>query len=480
MSNYYISQITLGNPERCSEPNLMTDTPSAPLLIIDPDTNFLHDLRKEAELARFDHVSASNADDGTVAITRTSANYSGIFISTQIGDSLGLGLGLVQLCVQHRPMTPIFLMIEVGQTVGISLPLEDLRKSSVRNILRKPLEFKDLLAAMTEDGAKAEPQAPAEKPMEIPDADMFSVVARSFFSGSSSAFEVFERVERDLYRPLIRTGGKYSPDLLAPLLGRGEHHIYLRQDAQQQYFKYCDLLASTVSKKEIPPALKIAIVSNLGQQTMAFLRTAGVNRESIRLAESFVSRLWEVTESLDLKTCKPIDKLLGSVVLAEHAVATAIVASLISDFINIKAEKTAHIIGLASLLHDVGLQVPEPAAGAAPTLVWPVEGDCPNYTTHPSDGAAILSKIPQIESTVVQAVEQHHERRDRTGFPHRIGVGKMNRVAEIVGIADECVEFVQRAERNPKINPILEMQRVLPKFSGDLADAFNAIFSKKR
>lgn len=42
-----------------------------------------------------------------------------------------------------------------------------------------------------------------------------------------------------------------------------------------------------------------------------------------------------------------------------------------------------------------------------------------------------------------------------------LGVGSINRIAEIVGLSSQLMDFIERAKAHPELNPIKEMQQVV-------------------
>jgi len=74
-------------------------------------------------------------------------------------------------------------------------------------------------------------------------------------------------------------------------------------------------------------------------------------------------------------------------------------------------------------------------------------------------------------------VAQHHERRNKLGFPRRTGAGVVNRIAEIVGISDEFARLLQRATQDPRVNPFQIMEvDIFQGFSFPVVEAFRKAF----
>jgi HD-GYP domain-containing protein (c-di-GMP phosphodiesterase class II) len=90
-------------------------------------------------------------------------------------------------------------------------------------------------------------------------------------------------------------------------------------------------------------------------------------------------------------------------------------------------------------------------------------------------------KIPAVNPLVAQIVRQHHERRDRRGYPGKLGPGAITPVAEIVGIADSFQEFAARNKSDPDFHPLREMEKSqFDRFSLPIVEAFQKAFLLKK
>lgn len=116
-----------------------------------------------------------------------------------------------------------------------------------------------------------------------------------------------------------------------------------------------------------------------------------------------------------------------------HSLSTALIAMGIA----VKAgwTQTATIeLGLAAILHDLGktrlpqavLQKPGPLSASEWGLM----------RKHPEFGSAMLSRYGNLSDTILQAVLQHHERIDGSGYPQRLTGSHINELAKTIALAD--------------------------------------------
>ncbi len=105
-------------------------------------------------------------------------------------------------------------------------------------------------------------------------------------------------------------------------------------------------------------------------------------------------------------------------------------------------------LGLSALMMNLGFVLVPPSAVDNPeSLMEKVRQDIPR---HPERVADILRAYTHLGKDVVEAVEQHHERWDGSGFPARLNGQDICHFARIIAIADTYYELVSlRPDREP-------------------------------
>ena len=117
---------------------------------------------------------------------------------------------------------------------------------------------------------------------------------------------------------------------------------------------------------------------------------------------------------------------------AQHAMNVAVLSLLLGRALGLDAA-TLQTLGTAALLHDVGkLRLPElvrhkdDAFSAAQLKA---------YQEHPALGAALVRAMGLPEE-VAQAVAQHHEHADGSGFPAGVGAESMTPAAHVLALVN--------------------------------------------
>jgi HD-GYP domain-containing protein (c-di-GMP phosphodiesterase class II) len=153
------------------------------------------------------------------------------------------------------------------------------------------------------------------------------------------------------------------------------------------------------------------------------------------------------------------------------------VASLLATHLNFDRDRATSIVGLSAMLHDVGMiHIAKELHNVDPADLTCEDLDI--YEAHPTIGQEMLKQIHGIEPVVIQAVGQHHERRSGKGFPNKLRSGSINVVAEIIGISEEFIKLLIRAQKDPSIHVMKKMERRLDGFSHSTATSFRFFFGK--
>lgn len=91
-------------------------------------------------------------------------------------------------------------------------------------------------------------------------------------------------------------------------------------------------------------------------------------------------------------------------------------------------------LGLGALLHDIGkIKIPKEIV-AKPSTLTSLERR--EIEKHPQYAFELLSKLADLPPLAVQAVYQHHEKFDGTGYPQRLKGEQIHEYARIIAIAD--------------------------------------------
>ena len=141
--------------------------------------------------------------------------------------------------------------------------------------------------------------------------------------------------------------------------------------------------------------------------------------------------------------------------LFHHALRTAIIAHFLGVHLKLTESQKADLL-LAALCHDLGEMHTDPALLASGHRI---DGEERRFIhVHPITGYVVLQELKVASPDVLQAVLQHHERLDGSGYPYGLAEAKIGRLARIIAVA-ETLEAVTRRFDLARLDVILRLNQ---------------------
>ena len=163
----------------------------------------------------------------------------------------------------------------------------------------------------------------------------------------------------------------------------------------------------------------LKLLTSLSDQVAIALENASLHEE---LKRTFV----EVVESL-AEAIEKRDPYTGG-----HTKRVVKYSLMIADEIHLEAEEKDRL-KMGALLHDVGKIGIDDSVLRKPAKLDETEFE--KMKAHPSIGADILGKIPQIKN-IIPGILHHHEWYNGKGYPDGLSGDSLPRIARIISIAD--------------------------------------------
>lgn len=455
------------------------------ILVVDTDESFIAALAAIPESQR---IPIKVAQDGKIAqaiLADEKIRIAGVFVSPSLRSNPNWA-SVLRFSYLHRLATPTYMIVK-SKAHDEDLGDIDVRKLGVRHVVEKPLSYQKLIelvapivhkfdATQALEAAKNEPD-PLGVELEA-ERDFVSIRATDFLSGTKSLFDVYVKLASGKFIKILQAGDSFTYERIAGYLQNGITHFQIRREVQEIYISYCDHLASSlISSGNAPTEIKIAQTLNQGEETIRYLATQGVIEENLRYAVKFLSNVKEIAAQFRSKKVPLLEQFFQNIVAYDHAAAVAFLAGLLAQKLSISADKPSRTIGIAAFFHDIALvgNLPQELWNADESKMTPEQERI--YRAHPQVAADLLSKIPGVHASAIQAIEQHHMRLRGKGFPRRTGTTPVSRMAEIVGICDEFVHLILKCKDNPKLDLLSELQKhVYPYFGEPLVLGFHQAF----
>ena len=450
-------------------------------LVCDADLTFLGTLTADPKANMLPPSVAKTGKEAQLMLADTTRVFSGVFVNAELPNPHAISV--IRFAHLHRPATPVFLIFNEK----CPFTQEELKRLGITKAMPKPLNYGDILGQISPNVAifdtgnaldvakQNKDQVGAE--IDGEDAGFSPIRTENFLAGTKSFFDIYVRLGSGRYLKLIQAGDAFAIDRVTSYIKKGVTHFYLRKEAQEHYMAYCDKLSSAILKSDkISMNIKASQTLNQGEETMKFLKERGVSEVNLQYAASFMKNVNELINQLQPGKQPILKGFLNDMASYDHGVAVSMIASMLINSLHMTSSDPVETVGVAAMFHDIGLyQLKLTELDEDETKMN--EEQKKLFYTHPTVGASILQAIPRLKPVVIQAVAQHHERRNKKGFPGRIGPGSISLVADIVGIADEFQKLIMKLKANPKLDLNAELEaNIFNAFSNSLVNEFKKIF----
>lgn len=407
-------------------------------------------------------------------------NYAGVFVNPGIGTPAWLAV--IRTSHQYRSGTPVFVIYDERPKISD----KEASQLGVYGFFKKPITYDKILELITGDEEEPLEEAPpapaaqaAQHPTSTNDDDYLPVELVNIVGRIKSMFDLFVRLSNGKYVKILNSGDILSADRIESYKAKGMTSLFILKAAQADYLKFYDTMVDSIVKDTtVAVEVKQQHIAAQGQNAIQFLKSSGFSDESMASAESYVKNTTELVTQIAAKSDQ-VKKLLDDVTTYEHAMACSTLAGLMIKHIGGSNPVIFNAIGIACFLHDISL-VGQPQVVLDDDLDAMTPEQKTIYLAHPEESAKLVKKMKGVPPIVVTAVAQHHLRANKGGFPEAKAVNEVNRISELVGLAEEFLKLLKKKETDPSIDPFTILkERARKEFSEQMVDAFIRTFQEK-
>ena len=140
--------------------------------------------------------------------------------------------------------------------------------------------------------------------------------------------------------------------------------------------------------------------------------------------------------------------------LFEHSLISSVIATVLGIRGQLPREEI-QALALASIFHDIGELHIDPDFLAAGHCMS--EGERRFLYVHPLTGYLMLREFSTLPKGMAEAVLQHHERLDGTGYPYHLKGGQISTLARYLAVAEVAASLVARHGADRRIGMRFKM-----------------------
>jgi response regulator RpfG family c-di-GMP phosphodiesterase len=450
------------------------------ILIVDPDTSFLESFHKETDTRKMKILTSKKGKDAQLIIADPQIHFVAVFLNPFVKDPPGSSV--IRSIRTHKPTTPIYLLLDQTEAVSES----EFRNLGVREIIKKPVTVAQILDMTAPVAISFNPDQslsvgtisqaePIDSGLNLEDSKFVTIQAEHFLSGSICYFDVYIRLGSDKYVKLLKSGDAFNYERISNYLKKGVKLFYIKKEAQEQYVAYLNQIASGITGlKKVAIETKTNFVLNHGDELLHYFKDQGVTETNLQYASQHIQNVQSLVKTMNLGQKAVFNGFLKDVAAYDHGVGVSLIAGMLLPSLDITSTNTIETVGIPALFHDIGLfQL---------SFTSEEEEDIPEdqkekFRSHPIVGAELLKQIRGVSPAMMQGIAQHHERRNKKGYPYKIGPGSLSKIAEIIGLSDEFYRISKKILNKREMSIELEIKtKILDCFSSELVSAFRKVF----
>lgn len=455
----------------------MSPQPRSIFLVIDSDLSVWEKTLQKVKDSTMQVLCISDEKQALDVLSASEDGVACVILNPSV--SKPAGLPVIRRIYEARPTVPIYLApdksIEASDMVlsrlGVRKVIEREKIPEEAALILKSLEFRPDEAI--KEGQKLSKEKLGDETAGLSDDQFHPIRSQDFLSGSKSIFDVYVRLGSGRYVKILQSGDSFSRERIMSYINKGVKQFHILKAMQKNYLSFCDEMVTKISgNARVSADIKLKQVANLGEETAGFLGECGVTMENVEFARTYAGSVDKVVKRLGGDRHTHIFGFMKDMFTYEHSVGVVMVSSLMLEALGFERGKSIESIGVACLLHDIGLQSMAEKIKTEDELLM-TEEEVKIFRTHPIVGAEMLGDVKGMDSGVVGAVLQHHERRSGKGFPFQKSTGTVQRIAELIGVCDEFLLLMRRVANDPDLNLTKELDaKIFNGFSYQVVEAF--------
>jgi hypothetical protein len=400
-------------------------------------------------------------------------HIAGIFLCPD--DSSFSAFRFLELTLNYRPAVPVYLFEE-----SLSGKIEESKRiqnsTHIKGVFTGKESYNTLMSGISNN---TNPHHSLHRKKTRPEHEILDHIAiptSDFFNGQNFECDTYVKSENGNLRLLAE---KNTPihQKIHELVQLNPDFLYIRTTAlTDRQFTLHDTYLKMLENKDFPDSWKMAEVMAKSHELLQKMRTSGINNPLMQVARTLISDLQRLILNINTED-RALYQLINRAWVNDRTIYCATLSILVCQQLKFEKKTTLEILGIASILQDVSLyRTPFGDLSDRDPKSFN-EGEAKYHHRHPVLSADILAHDTDIPQVTLQVIRQHHERKDRTGYPLRTGGAQLHPMAEILSLINGCYDC---SKKNPEIKNHLKMWEieVFPHYSEIAVEAFRKIHSR--
>ena len=439
-------------------------------VFIHPNPNFLARLTKESGgVAR---VTPSMVE-ALRWVSDHEENISGIFLCPD--DSSFSAFRFLEITMNYRPAVPVYLFeptlqkqSEAAKRVKSSTHIQgffvgtESYETLVANL--KSLVDSKISIKRTKPSAEQEQQ------------DYTALPISDFFTGSIYPYDLFIFTPPKTMSFFAAKNSSIDGSYLESLSRQTEFLYAQNADIQENKKTLKEARSKLIESKDIPSTWKSSEIMAGSKEVLNEIKASGATEQVVGTAQNMLNDLFKLISTIDTEDGS-VFKLIDKAKNCDRSMFCASYAMLMCKHLKYEKSATLEILGMASVLQDISLYKTPfgDLSDRAPETLN--ENEQKIYLKHPTLSADMIAQHTDVPQITLQVIRQQHEKKDRSGFPGKVGGMQLHPMAEILSLINEFYNISKKITDKKAL--MVEMQKsVFPHYSEAASTALKMVHTK--
>jgi hypothetical protein len=401
-------------------------------LFYNPDSEFVEQLKSKSESVCLATTSHSEALEW---INNREIPLSAIYLNPV--DSSHSALQFLGQVICQRPATPIFILDEKGDFSSDHLAVLS-GKLDTRRVFKNKKEIWSLMEPIQIEVPFELRAIKKRVCKESRFEGYIAVPILDFIYSKNYASDVFMEEDSSGLRFFAGKGSEVDLEYLSNL-ARKNSWLYISESAvEMRLSSLRSIEANYLNPEYLSLSWRTAETLYRAKKYLQELRANGISEKVVNQTYETVQNLFhltsQVSDELELKS------LIDHAKRCDRAVVTVMLTVLLCKKLRLEKSSIVETLGAASLMQDVSLYR-SPFRDLSEIEVSEMSAEAKAYYfNHPNLSADQVARSKCFPELTLQIIRQHHERRDHSGFPNRIGGSLLQPLAEVLSIVNAYLD----------------------------------------
>lgn len=403
-------------------------------------------------------------------ITSPEVNLSGVFLNPD--DTAFSAFRFLEITLTHRPALPIFLF-EPSINANYEQSQKVIKHTYVKGIFSGSESFQSMVASLKENLFVSTPTRNSAPP-DMQQMGYLALPISDFFTGSQYPYDIFILDPPNQINLFAQKESAIDPMYLAKASKQVEFLFVKEQDVAKSTLGLKQAKAQLMDS-DLPLGWKTAEVMVSARDVLKEMKSSGMSDQLVEYTQSMLGDLFKLISKIDLDEGS-ISGMIDKAKNCDRSVFCATYSILLCKQLRFERTATLEILGLASVLQDISLyRTPfgdlsdKSQAELSPEALRV-------YLQHPLMSADLVGLHTDVPQVTLQVVRQQHERKDKSGFPNRVGGSQLHPMAEILSLINSFYEASKATNDDALLIQNLQ-KTVFPHYSENVVQAFKVVLS---